>query len=91
MIHVMENRLIRRMDKEILMIEPWGKNSLRVRATRNGRFFEDIPSALTEEIQEDGKKAEIILEKEGKAARITNGKLVCLLSETGKLKFLNDK
>lgn len=49
---------------------------LRVRATRNGRFFEDIPSALTEEIQEDGKKAEIILEKEGKAARITNGKLV---------------
>lgn len=91
MIYVMENRLIWRMDKEILMIEPWGKNSLRVRATRNGRFFEDIPSALTEEIQEDGKKAEIILEKEGKAARITNGKLVCLLSETGKLKFLNDK
>ena len=72
MIHAEKNRLIRKMDKETLMIEPWGKNSLRVRATRNGRFFDDIPSALTEELPEDGKTAEIVLEKEGKAARITN-------------------
>ena len=68
-----------------------GKEQSSCKSYTKWSLFEDIPSALTEEIQEDGKKAEIILEKEGKAARITNGKLVCLLSETGKLKFLNDK
>ncbi|MFQ9151263.1 MAG: hypothetical protein ACLR6B_06715 [Blautia sp.] len=38
-----------------------------------------------------GRKQKLFWREEGKAARITNGKLVCLLSETGKLKFLNDK
>ena len=33
-----ENALIRFYNSEIVKIEPWGKNSLRVRATPDGRL-----------------------------------------------------
>ena len=87
MIKITENGLFRRVDKEVLLIQPWGENSFRIRATQNRAFDEDIPSALTETLNEVGMKAEITLEKEGKAAVIRNGKLTCYLSETGKLKL----
>ena len=35
------NALCRRFDKELLRIEPWGTDSLRVRATQNNRFAEE--------------------------------------------------
>lgn len=91
MIKITENGLFRRVDKEVLLIQPWGENSFRIRATQNRAFDEDIPSALTETLSEAGMKSEITLEKEGKAAVIRNGKLTCYLSETGKLKFVNQK
>ena len=41
------NKLYRRLDKELLCIEPWGKNSFRVRATQRYEFLkEDETSAL---------------------------------------------
>ncbi len=91
MIRITENGLIRRMDAEILKIEPWGANSLRIRATRNSGFDETIPGALEIPVSEEGRRAEYALEKDGRAAVIRNGKLICQLSETGKLKFLNEK
>ena len=37
------NKIYRRQDKELLCIEPWGKNSFRVRATQRNEFVpEDI-------------------------------------------------
>lgn len=91
MIKITEKGIMRRMDQEILTVEAWGKNSLRVRATRNARFDEDIPGALEMPIHAGDMKAECRLEKGGRAAVIKNGKLTCLLSETGKLKFINEK
>ena len=50
MFYTIENKLIRKYDNEILCIEPWGKNSFRVRSTPHG----DLPeyeNALTEKIE----------------------------------------
>lgn len=87
MIKVIDNKIYRRQDKELLVIEPWGPDSLRVRATQNHTFNKDEEtSALlpalpcTPEITTDGK-----------SAVITNGKIRCELMVTGKLKFFNQK
>lgn len=89
MIKITEQGLFKRMDKEMLLIQPWGENSFRIRATQNKLFDEEIPSALTEKTMQ--LEPEITIEKEGKAAVIRNGNITCILSETGKLKFVNQK
>nr|WP_077533043.1 glycoside hydrolase family 31 protein [Massiliimalia massiliensis] len=77
-----KSRLIYHYDAEELWIEPWGENSLRVRATKTaGMPQEDWallpPKACTPEIQihEDG------------SAQIRNGKLAAKLTAAGKLSF----
>ena len=39
MIYRKNNQLFRRNDKELLLVEPWGKNSFRVRATQRSAFL----------------------------------------------------
>ena len=87
MIKIIDNKICRRQDKELLIIEPWGPDSLRVRATQNHTFNkEEETSALlpalpcSPEIKTDGKSASIV-----------NGKIRCELMVTGKLKFFNQK
>ncbi|NLJ69747.1 MAG: hypothetical protein GX341_10545, partial [Firmicutes bacterium] len=49
MLRQVGNQLFRRYDKELLCIEPWGRNSLRVRATQLDKFQDDaVYSALLE-------------------------------------------
>ena len=62
MIKIIDNKICRRQDKELLIIEPWGPDSLRVRATQNHTFNkEEETSALlpalpcSPEIKTDGK------------------------------------
>ena len=78
------NKLYRRQDKELLLIEPWGKNSLRVRATQRSEFIPDTDSALLE--PED---TEVQITIEGKKAVITNGKLTCKIMDNGVLQYYN--
>jgi alpha-D-xyloside xylohydrolase len=66
-----------------LCIEPWGENAFRVRATEAASFSDHL-SALIE--QPD---ADISIDLDGDYAVLTNGKLTCILSESGKLRFLN--
>jgi len=40
------HRLIYQQNNEIIQIEPWGKDSLRIRASRNPVLAEDLPGAL---------------------------------------------
>jgi alpha-D-xyloside xylohydrolase len=81
------NKLLRREDKELLCIEPWGKNALRVRATQLDSFKDDeIYSALLEPAES---QAEIKID--GQRAEITNGKIRCEIMSTGKLRFYNQK
>jgi len=80
------NILYRRYDKELLRIEPWGRNSLRVRATQLHDFISDDNSALLHP-----EPCNIQIEIHGESAVITNGNLRCEVLVTGKLKFYNQK
>ncbi len=80
------NALIRRFDRELLRIEPWGENSFRVRATKNGAMLDNEDFAL-EKVPEVPAKIEI----NGTRASIVNGKLRCEVFPSGKIRFLNQK
>lgn len=80
------NKLVFHYDAEELWIEPWGENSLRIRATKmaempseNWALLEEVPM-LTSEIQ-----------IEEKQACLTNGKIKALISRYGKLTLYNQK
>lgn len=86
MFEIQGSTLIRRMDREVLQIQPWGRDSFRIRATHRGTIEETPGSALLPatvcdaSIQLDGDKAEI-----------RNGKLTCRVLASGKLRFFNDQ
>ncbi|HXP57903.1 MAG TPA: glycoside hydrolase family 31 protein [Streptosporangiaceae bacterium] len=79
-------RLVRRQGGEILWVEPWGENSLRVRATRQ-RAIEtsedwalEPPAASAAEITVDGD-----------SASITNGRITATIDRYGILEFTNQR
>jgi alpha-D-xyloside xylohydrolase len=74
-------RLVWRYDDEILWIEPWGEDSLRVRATRMGRMPEKDWALLP---QPAGAARCEITDDE---ARIENGRLTAVISRVGALRF----
>ncbi len=77
------NRLIRRYDSEKLWIEPWGENSLRVRAT-NEAAVEQEDWALLHQTTLTAK-----IEINGDTASITNGRIRAVVSAGGKITFFN--
>lgn len=79
------NKLIYRNDSEILQIEPWGENSLRVRGTKTEEISQE-PWALLDPVP---CKAQIKVE--GKTASITNGKITASFNEFGWLTYYNQK
>lgn len=85
MFEIHGNTLIRRYDKEILQIEPWGADSFRVRATQRAAVEETPGSALL-----PPEAAEAHIEVEGEKASIRNGCLTCRVLASGKLRFYNE-
>lgn len=79
-----ENALIVHSGHETLRIEPWGQDSLRVRATLNPEL-EPGDWILT---RPEAARADIDLE--GPVARITNGHLQARVGEAGVLTFYKD-
>ena len=79
-------RLIYTYDAETLQLEPWGKDSLRVRSTEARCLPEEAWALLPSEPCGD---ADIAIEETG--ARITNGKITASVSMTGKIRFYNQK
>lgn len=80
-----KNRLIYRNNGEILQIEAWGKNSLRIRGTKNSAVKDAAwallpPVACTPDIDVTGDKA-----------TITNGKLTASFNKYGWLTYSNQK
>ena len=77
-----KNKLIRLYDNEILWIEGWGKNALRVRATKcaqmPGEDWALLPQNSEADIQIDGNRASI-----------RNGNIRAEILESGKIKFFN--
>jgi alpha-D-xyloside xylohydrolase len=76
-----KGRLIYRYDAEKLWIEPWGENSLRVRATKQSTMpGEDW--ALTEPVSHEGR-----IEVTDTGASVINGKIKAVVSNGGWLVF----
>ncbi|MDC7289613.1 glycoside hydrolase family 31 protein [Blautia schinkii] len=80
-----EHRLIFQYDAEKLWIEPWGENSLRVRATKNGQMPDEdwalLPPAES--------KSSITLGED--YAEIENGKITARVSRFGKIVVRNQQ
>lgn len=76
-------RLLRTLYGETLCIEPWGENSLRVRATRESAFSGEDWALLPQ----NAAACEIEITPE--QATITNGKLTARVLQNGKLSFYN--
>ncbi|HPP36641.1 MAG TPA: family 31 glucosidase, partial [Clostridiales bacterium] len=65
------SRLIREYRNEILWIEPWGANSLRVRGTKRAAMEQQQDWALLP--GPGGDAAEISISDDGRSAEIRNG------------------
>ncbi|MFH1421822.1 MAG: glycoside hydrolase family 31 protein [Planctomycetota bacterium] len=78
-----KNSLIWEKNNEIVSIESWGKNSLRVKATINSKIL-DEPHALLEPVKTNPK---IIINSE--SSTIQNGKIKALITKEGRIQFLN--
>jgi alpha-D-xyloside xylohydrolase len=72
--HTASGRLLWRGDGETLVVEPWGRHSLRVRATRAADVA-DTDFAL---LPRPPAEAEIVTE--GNVARLTNGNITAVLT-----------
>ncbi len=80
-----DNALIFERDYEILRIEPWGRDALRVRATMGPEIREELPGAL---LDLAAPPAEI--EIDGESATIRNGAIAArLITGKGRIHFLN--
>lgn len=79
-----KNRLIREYDSEKLWIEPWGKNSLRVRST----YLAEIGMEDWALLQPEEQNAEINIDEE-KAAITNGGEIKAELTTAGKITFFN--
>jgi len=83
---------------ELLRIEPWGKDALRVRATMLGKFT-GRNWALTEEIPESNAKVEtyekvirdkFAVDEVWQYGKITNGRISAVINKNGIITFFRD-
>ena len=79
-----ENKLCMRLANELLEIEAWGTNALRVRATRNARFSGDDKGIAYVA------PGEVRIETEKRRGLICNGRISCEVTNNGILTFYRD-
>ena len=77
-------RLVWSFDAEILIIEAWGRDGLRVRASERGRIDETEDWALLR----DG-RGQAILRADGDTGSISNGAISARIREGERIEFLN--
>jgi len=76
--------------QEVLRIEPWGPNSLRVRSKVGGSILEELPGALLDPPEhpaflEAARSVEVKIAERG--ATIVNGAITASVSATGRIVF----
>ena len=71
--------------QEMLRIEPWGPNSLRVRSKVGGPILEGLPGALLDPAPASAAEVEI----NDRGATIVNGEITARVSPTGRIAFLS--
>lgn len=77
----------KRLEDELLRIEAWGNNSLRIRAFPTG-IFEEHVNALTESVPNSHCK--VIIHENGNL-EIKNGKISAIIDHRNKISFFNEK
>src|SRR5450759_36059 len=77
-------RLIWHLDNAVLEIEPWGRNGVRVRATRLSAIKPDWISALLEPVDYPAE-----IEIQTTFASLRNGALLVRVGARGELSFAN--
>jgi alpha-D-xyloside xylohydrolase len=88
---VEKTRLIRKRDWETLIVEAWGKNGLRVRATRRAALSGQDWALLPKQEILDGESApeSVSIHVDGASARVVCGDLECHINAEGWLSFWN--
>lgn len=86
MIFTENKSLYLRNGNELLRVQPWGKNSFRVRSTHYPQFTGNA-NALTEPVVDSQPKIEISTDEQ--SGQITNGKLVAKIDPFKNLSFFN--
>lgn len=86
MLEKVENRLVYTYDGETLWMEPWGRDSLRVRAAKTSRMPQE-DWALTERTADE----QAVTEKTKRGMTLKNGKITGLIQEDGKIIIFNRK
>ena len=77
--------LIRTFNSELVKIEPWGKNALRVRATPDAKLSgKDRALLKQEEITSE-------IKIDADSATIQNGRVIATIDKNGKITIKNDK
>ncbi len=79
-----KNALIWEQDHETVQIEPWGQDSLRVRATMGPEIRDDLPGALLEPAFTEAQ-----IEIGAEHALVRNGAIAAEVSARGNLRFFN--
>lgn len=85
MLTKMESRILYRFDNEQVMIEPWGLDALRVRATCAASFTDGEDHAL---LPAASVPVQISIDEKG--ASIINGHIRCDIDRFGVMTFLRD-
>lgn len=80
-----KDSLVFKKGNETVLIEPWGKNSLRIRSTMSPEL-KDMCWGLTEKVSNGSVKIDV----DGEGATITHGKLSASLNNNGVITFYKD-
>lgn len=77
------SKLVWNYNHETLLLEPWGKDGLRIRSTVAAKMDENNWALLTPET------SSAVITEEKKSARIVNGKITAEVTTAGKISFYN--
>ena len=78
------NSLFFKYDAEDVLIEAWGENAIRIRATKNHGFSDENWALISNEPTE----SDICISKQN--ATLSNGKIKAVISKTGKIEIYKD-
>lgn len=86
MIQIKDGKIIYRFDAELMIIEPWGNNAFRVRATKNNRFPETDWA-----LEQQPRTGEAVFQQTEDVLEAINGKIRVSVNRFGKVMFHNQK
>ncbi|MBQ2810388.1 MAG: family 31 glucosidase [Clostridia bacterium] len=85
MLYEKDGALWRFFNNEIIKIEPWGKNGIRVRCSPEGRISNKMGALL------EAKAPVAQIKIDGDSAELVNGRAKCCIDKNGKISFYNQK